>query len=301
MLEFIKRMQAVLQIRTGFVAVATSVLGLAYSIGIGLEIKWLIMILFITAAFAINIVTNIANGIAGANQEDTLETINDNYRGKNGLVTGRTKMSDAYIALLIFTLYTIGAGLLIVILQRAFWFLAVGIISVLVAIIYSMGPKPLTNYPLTELISGLFCGFLPTQLVIIFNGGEINLSTISLSLLSLTIVGMLMLVNNTCDIQKDLNYRLTLAHLLGEGGCIKLFKLLISFVSLLGLITLMLEEKLVLALIFVLVNFILFQIRFFKIFTEKGTKIIGNKGKYIPRYLKYYYQITIILSILLII
>lgn len=68
--------------QTGFVAVATSILGLSYSIGSNLDIKWFVMFLFITAAFAINITTNIANDISGAHKEDMLDTINDDYVGR---------------------------------------------------------------------------------------------------------------------------------------------------------------------------------------------------------------------------
>ncbi len=300
-MDFIKRMYAVLQIRTGFVAVATSMIGLAYSIGQGMDIRWIVMSLFISAAFAVNIVTNIANGIAGVKKEDNLTTINDHYRGKNGLVTGHTKLSDAYLALAIFTIYTIGAGLLVVLLTRAVWFLLVGILSVFVAIIYSMGPKPLTNYPVTELISGLFCGFIPTVSVIVFNGGIIDMPTIMCGIISWIMVGLLMLTNNACDVEKDRNHRVTLGHVFSERGIFKLYITCNIAVSICGIFLFELIGSLNLAMFFAVVNVLVFKYQFFNKFTRIGTKVVGNKGIFIPRYLAYYYQTICILCILLII
>lgn len=296
-MNFVKRIQAVLQVRTGFVAVATSVIGLIYSLKLGLDIDWFVMFLFITAAFAINIVTNIANGIAGASREDNLETINDTYIGKNGLVTGVTTHKDAFIALALFTGYTIASGMIIVIWTKAIWFLVIGIVSVFIALIYSLGPKPLTDYPVTEFVSGFFCGLLPTLLVIIFNGGVITTKVISLSIVSLLLVAMLMLTNNMCDIEKDRNHRRTIAHVLSHDQVVLLYLLINISISSLTIVVF----PWWLAIVFTLVNGLLFIHIFYKHLRSRGTQFVGNKGFYIPRYLKYYYQVIAVLCIMLLV
>ncbi len=294
-MNFFKRMQAVLQIRTGFVAVATSVIGLIYSIKLELDVNWLVMILFITSAFAVNIVTNIANGIAGASREDTLETINDEYVGKNGLVTGITSHKDAYIALGLFTGYTIASGLLIVLLTKAIWFLLIGIVSVVIALVYSLGPKPLTDYPVTEVVSGIFCGALPTMLVVIFNGSDLTVNLMLLAIISLLLVAMLMLTNNMCDVEKDRGHRKTIAHLISQKRLTQFYLMINLTISGLGLIVLSLLS----GIVFVVINTLLFITVFYKPLNQQGVDFKGNKGFYIPKYLKYYYRIITILCILL--
>lgn len=295
-MNLLKRMHAILQIRTGFVAVATSMVGLAYSISIGLEVRWFIMFLFFTAAFAVNIVTNIANGIVGATREDNLHTINDSYKGKNGLVTGVTTHRDAYIALALFTGYTIGAGMLIVLLTKSLIFFGIGIVSVFIALIYSFGPKPLTDYPVTELISGFFCGTLPTVLVVYFNGGAIGLRVIGLGLVSLILVGQLMLTNNMCDIEKDRNHRKTLAHLVEP----KQFMWMYLFINMsAGIIAMFAIPDVQVGFVFWITSGLYFnRLYLFKV-KNLGMDFSGNKGIYIPLYLQYYYQVIAALCICL--
>lgn len=296
-MSFLKRMQAVLQIRTGFVAVATSVIGLVYALKLGLEIDWFVMFLFITSAFAVNIVTNIANGIAGVTREDTLETINDQYVGKNGLVTGVTSRKDAYIALALFTGYTIGSGLLIVFLTKAVWFLLIGIVSVFIALVYSLGPKPLTDYPVTEVVSGIFCGSLPTMLIVMFNGGTITIQLILLAIVSLLLVAMLMLTNNMCDVEKDRGHRKTIAHLMSQKQLTSFYLVINIVISILVLFVL----PVVSAIVFAVINTLLFTKIFYNLLKQRGVEFKGNKGFYIPRYLKYYYRTIAILCILILI
>lgn len=300
MTNFFKRTQAVLQVRTGFVAVATSILGLSYSIGSNLDIKWLVMVLFITAAFAINITTNIANGISGAHKEDTLDTINDDYVGKNGLVTGKTKRRDAYLALFVFTAYTIGAGLLICILERSVLFFLIGISAVLVALGYSLGPKPLTNYPLSEIISGFYCGFIPVTIIPMFNGATINSEILMLGIIAWITVGMLMMVNNVCDIEKDTGHRTTFPILVGANTTIKLFAVDAIIVGILGMFVILAVSLKFLALVFVAMNILFFNKWFYAKLQKDGLDIERNKGIYIPSYLKYYYRTLGLLSIILI-
>lgn len=295
-MNLFKRMHAVLQIRTGFVAVATSGIGLAYAMSIGLEIKWFIMFLFITAAFAVNIVTNIANGIVGANREDNVYTINDDYKGKNGLVTGVTKNVDAYIALALFTGYTIVCGLLIVILTKSIVFLLIGILSVFIALIYSFGPKPLTDYPVTEVVSGFFCGTLPTVLVIYFNGGHIDYHVLILGVISLLLVAGLMLTNNMCDVEKDKGHRKTLGHVFTANQLVKLY-LVVNIIN--SVLVFLLTTSIFVTIVFAIINLGLLKVHFYNELKTRGTNFKGNKGVYIPRYLKYYYQASILLCLCL--
>ncbi len=301
MINFMSRARAVLQIRTGFVAFATGCVGLAYAIATSATINPLIMFLFLSASFAVNVVANIANGIAGASKEDNLKTINDEYKGKNGLVTGKTTKLDAYIALLLFTAYTIGAGLLIVILTHSIAFLAVGMLAVAVAMLYSFGPIAFTNYPISEIISGFFCGFITTLCAAMLNGVQLSLPLFLLAISTWILVAMLMLVNNLCDIEKDRNHRTTLPMVVGEKIAIKLFPIGMSIVGFAGLIAILSVGHNLLALAYIILNTLLFTRLFFQSLITVGVAISGNKGKYIPLYLRYYYRTIILLCIALII
>ena len=134
--------------------------------------------------------------------------------------------------------------------------LFLGIISFIIGLLYSTGPIPISRTPFGEIFSGLTMGFIITFLTIyinIFDSNIIllsfssNIINISIDLYAITsifivtvtpIVGIsnIMLANNICDIQDDLeNKRYTLPIYLGKKNSLTLFKILylIGFLSIL--------------------------------------------------------------------
>ncbi|HYF84775.1 MAG TPA: 1,4-dihydroxy-2-naphthoate polyprenyltransferase [Clostridia bacterium] len=125
--------------------------------------------------------------------------------------------------------------------------LLLGALSFAVGILYSFGPVPISRTPLGEMLSGLFMGFLIVFISIyahVYDMGLVNLafdgSMLGLSfnlkevlyifLLSIpTVSGIanIMLANNICDIEDDLeNRRYTLPIYVGREKALSIFKAL---------------------------------------------------------------------------
>lgn len=190
--------------------------------------------------------------------------------------------------------------MLICILELSIVFLLIGISAVLVALGYSLGPKPLTNYPLSEIISGFYCGFIPATIIPIFNGATMNSEILMLGLVAWITVGMLMMVNNVCDIEKDTGHRTSLPMLVGANTTIKLFVVDVIIIGILGMFVILAVSLKFLALVFVAMNILFFNKWFYAKLQKDGLDIKRNKGIYIPNYLKYYYRTLGLLSIILI-
>ncbi len=125
--------------------------------------------------------------------------------------------------------------------------LTLGILCFIVGITYSFGPIPIYRTPLGELFSGFFMGGLILFITVytqVWDRGFIlfefsrNMIDIKLNykeliniiLLSIPLICMIaniMLANNICDVEKDIeNRRYTLAYYLGNRLSVKLFILL---------------------------------------------------------------------------
>jgi len=132
--------------------------------------------------------------------------------------------------------------------------LILGIISFIVGVLYSYGPIPISRMPLGEIFSGFFMGFIiiflatyihvfSTDIVnillknnlinIMFNYKEI-IKIFFVSLPAVNGIANIMLANNVCDIEDDLeNKRFTLVIHIGVEKALKLFKILyyISYIN----------------------------------------------------------------------
>jgi len=175
------------------------------------------------------------------------------YEQHNAIVRDNLKESTvvAVIAALLAIAVTFG---ILLFLNTSPLVLALGVISFAVGILYTFGPIPISRMPLGEVFSGFFMGFviifLSTYIHIIdlklFELSIIN-STLSLNinlyeLLILFLVALpatlgianIMLANNICDIEDDLeNKRYTLPIYIGKERGLKLFKALyyITFID----------------------------------------------------------------------
>jgi 1,4-dihydroxy-2-naphthoate polyprenyltransferase len=139
--------------------------------------------------------------------------------------------------------------------------LLLGALSFAVGILYSFGPVPISRTPLGEILSGLFMGFIIVFISIyvhIYDMGFINLSfdgsmlglsfdlkeVLYIFLLSIpTVSGIanIMLANNICDMDDDLeNRRYTLPIYVGREKALSIFKALyyIAYIDLIILLVL---------------------------------------------------------------
>ena len=134
--------------------------------------------------------------------------------------------------------------------------LALGMVSFTIGILYSFGPIPISRTPFGEILSGPTMGFIITFISVYIHIFDFNIIKITLSLssnllgLSLninelvsifivsipSIVGIsnIMLANNICDIEEDIeNKRYTLPIYIGKEKALNIFEALyyIGFIS----------------------------------------------------------------------
>ncbi|MCL1983363.1 MAG: prenyltransferase [Clostridiales bacterium] len=95
--------------------------------------------------------------------------------------------------------------------------LAFGAVGCFVIVAYSAGPKPVSYLPLGELVSGTVMGWFITAAVFSAFAGYLVPEVFFLSLPLVFGIGLIMMTNNICDIERDSNTsRKTLPMLLGR-------------------------------------------------------------------------------------
>ncbi|MBE6032796.1 MAG: prenyltransferase [Firmicutes bacterium] len=106
------------------------------------------------------------------------------------------------VGLVFFGLALIGG---IVLIWQCGWpLLVIAIVAALAIFFYSGGPKPISYLPFGELVSGVVMGgFLPLAVVYALTGQLYWMIFLHMLPLIL-IIAMIMLTNNTCDIERDI-------------------------------------------------------------------------------------------------
>jgi 1,4-dihydroxy-2-naphthoate octaprenyltransferase len=213
MVNYLKRIYTVAEIRTGFVASSSMALGLGYGIYATGEIQWLPSLLLFISAFCFNIVANISSEISGfwRGEDNDYQT---GHSGSEGLVRGEATITDAWIGLLFTLAIAIGCGFLALLITKAEILIILGVCGIFVSLFYSFSQFSLNQLPISEFLSGLLCGsfcFLAGATIYL----PLTFDTILFSIIPLLLVSFLMATNNTTDYLKDLDTRKTFAHLIG--------------------------------------------------------------------------------------
>ena len=220
--NFFKRCYTVMEIRTGFATglpILSGGLFGAYLVG---QLKLIPLILMFITGFCLNIVANVANEIRAYLEDEENEETFTYHAGSEGLVRGDATFLDSIIVLLFFLFISAVAGLSLVFITKNFNILAIGILSVIAAVCYSLGPKPYIVYPVGELVSGLFVGSIRTLVSAYLQTDHLNLSVILYSIIPMMMTVFLMSTNNTSDFLKDMGKRVTLPHVIGFRNSIKI-------------------------------------------------------------------------------
>ncbi len=182
------------------------------------------------------------------------------YEKHNAIVS--YKLKESSVLTTIFVLLGLAAGLGIMLyLKTSPVVLIIGVISFAVGILYTFGPIPISRMPLGEIFSGLFMGFVilflsvyihvvdKNLIQITLQEGIMNISANLIELLILFFISLpailgisnIMLANNICDMEDDLeNQRYTLPLYIGKKKSLILFQSLyyIAFVDILLLLIL---------------------------------------------------------------
>ena len=107
-------------------------------------------------------------------------------------------------------------GLLVVALSGDLRVLLLGLVGAAIVLLYSAGPKPISYLPIGELVSGLVMGGFITAATYLAMTGNLSLLAVLGALVPLVTIAMIMQVNNTADIDRDIEAgRRTLPILLG--------------------------------------------------------------------------------------
>lgn len=111
--------------------------------------------------------------------------------------------------------------------------LMIGMIGICTIALYSSGPFPISYLPIGEFVSGLVMGTLIPLGMIATIDGQIHFEITLYSLPFMIGIGLIMMSNNGCDIEKDKTAgRKTLPILIGRKNTVILFK----FITLIWLV-----------------------------------------------------------------
>jgi len=183
------------------------------------------------------------------------------YESHNAIV--RYNLGERSVRATIFMLLAIAAAFgFLLYLNTNIIVLLIGGMSFIIGIAYSYGPVPISRTPFGEVFSGGVMGFFIPILAIYIHvldrgiitlgisGGILNLGVniaellyiILLSLPSVIGIGDIMLANNICDIEDDIqNGRYTLPIYIGKEKALKVFKASYHFAYLTLLILIVLK------------------------------------------------------------
>lgn len=115
------------------------------------------------------------------------------------------------------------------VIWQAGWIpLAIGVVGAVVVVLYSAGKTPISYLPIGELMSGVVMGGLIPLACYQALTGSFDLIMLVWALPTIIGVGLIMLTNNTCDIEKDIESgRKTLSGILGRQNARTLYHALV--------------------------------------------------------------------------
>ena len=103
--------------------------------------------------------------------------------------------------------------------------LMIGLIGGLVVLLYSGGPLPISYLPIGEIVSGFVMGALIPLRIEAAVTGKLHPEILPLCLPLVAGIGLIMMTNNTCDIEKDLKAgRKTFPNCLGREKAVKTYR-----------------------------------------------------------------------------
>lgn len=212
------------------------------------------------------------------------------YESHNAIVRDNLKESTVLATIFILLTIAITFGILLY-LNTNIVVLIIGIISFMIGILYTFGPVPISRTPFGEIFSGGFMGLIIPFLAVyihIFDQNIINLEN-NLEILSINIayrdvlsiilislpqamgIANIMLANNICDIDDDIeNKRYTLPIYIGKNASLVVFRVL-YYIGYLSIITALVLKLLPLVSLLVLLTFIIVQ-KNINIFNKKQSK-----------------------------
>lgn len=218
------------------------------------QFSLLITIMFFVSMLCLDMATTVLNHLAGMKKEQDISV----YDQRLLMQMHELKITDRFNKIVLYGLLSIGIGLgLIIGLMTNLFVIVIGMICVSVALTYSYGPLPTKNTPLGEVLSGATMGVLIPLGFLFAQDSSLFITNISFSQVTIDLqmvviwaiilivpamlIANIMLANNICDIQKDINnQRITLPIVIGQNLSKGLFicLYLVSYLAIIILIIL---------------------------------------------------------------
>lgn len=217
-----KQFLDLVEIRVVIPSVAPLLVGLAYSQWRYQLTNWVNTILLVIAAVCVHLAVN------------TFNRYEDHHRQKNSVylrnsAKGEDISDQAVLMVAIILAGIAGLAGISVAIRTSYVTWVIGIVSFLIGYLYSAGPKPITNTPFGELVSGVTMGYFIFVAQVYVNT-MIKLTPMILFqwfmvILPITLlIANIMLANNIADHQEDEeNNRHTIVHYLGQENAKKLY------------------------------------------------------------------------------
>lgn len=160
--------------------------------------------------------------VKGADSKDDNVDASDSVLVYND-VRPRSVLAFA-VALLVFA-FLLG---ILVILVSGIVPLIIAIIGAIVVVLYSAGSTPISYLPIGEAVSGIVMGgLIPLATFYVLTSGDLNFNVLIWTLPQIIGIALIMLTNNTCDIEKDvMARRRTLPVMIGRPRARDLYRFL---------------------------------------------------------------------------
>lgn len=286
------------EIQTKVASMIPFILGTVYSLYRFNKFNALNFLLMFISLLTIDMTTTAVNNYM--DYKKAIKTQGYGYEKHNAIV--RDNLKETHVIVVIFTLLTIAVTFgVLLFLNSSVVVLILGAISFAVGSLYSFGPVPISRTPFGEVFSGLFMGFIITFIsiyihvydqniiTVAYSSGNINIAVnlvevlyiFILSIPAISGIANIMLANNICDIEDDIeNKRYTLPIYIGKERALKVFNIIyyVAYASILLLVLIEVESWtcLLVFLTFIPVkkNINLFN----KLQTKKDTFVVGVKN-----------------------
>lgn len=222
-------------------------------------------LIFFSAMLLFDLTTTVIN-----NYIDYQKASSESFREEHNIIS-QIGISLNQVIKIIFIMLIVSIALSLWLVYRTDLFvLFVGMLCFAIGIFYTFGPIPLSRMPLGEFFSGVTMGFGIIFLTVYINAyseGITNfkldgfnlqfnanlillLEILIISLPSVLTISNLMLANNICDLEEDIeNQRFTLPYYIGKKNALRIFNYLylLAFIALVVAVFLKLVPTILLA------------------------------------------------------
>ncbi len=250
------------EIQTKVASMIPFILGTVYSLYRFNKFNALNFLLMFISLLTIDMTTTAVNNYM--DYKKAIKTQGYGYEKHNAIV--RDNLKETHVIVVIFTLLTIAVTFgVLLFLKSSVVVLILGAISFAVGSLYSFGPVPISRTPFGEVFSGLFMGFIITFIsiyihvydqniiTVAYSSGNINIAVnlvevlyiFILSIPAISGIANIMLANNICDIEDDIeNKRYTLPIYIGKERALKVFNIIyyVAYASILLLVLIKVES-----------------------------------------------------------